>query len=139
MSRHYIPPQDSVASLASLHRFVNQHRDETIAVGDEHLPAYPHIVQCLDGMVDQARRLNDVGWMRKYTQAMEFASAGKTHKLDLTAHSLVAWRQLREALGRPPIRKEVVAWVVEETGVKFTPRQWRRVFADLAELFEQSE
>ena len=108
-------------------------------MGGKQLPAYPYMVQCLDGMVDQAKRSNDAGWLRKYTQAIEFASSGKTHKLDLTAHSLVAWRQLREALGRPPIRKEVVAWVVEETGVKFTPRQWRRVFADLAELFEQSE
>jgi hypothetical protein len=45
-------------------------------------------------MVDQARRLNDGGWLRKYTLAVEFASAGKTHKLDLTAHSLVAWRQV---------------------------------------------
>ena len=139
MWRHYVPPKDSVAALASLHAFVNEHRDETIAVGDKQLPAYPHTVQCLDGMVDQARRLNDVGWLRKYTQAVEFASAGKTHKLDLTARALVAWRQLREGLGRPPIRKEVVAWVEKETGVKFTPRQWRRVFTDLAELFEQSE
>jgi hypothetical protein len=51
------------------------------------------------------------------------------------------------SLGRPPLRKEVVAWVEKgagaefswvekETGVKFTPRQWRRVFLDLAELFE---
>jgi hypothetical protein len=128
MKRQYVPPEDSVASLASLHEFVNKH-----------LPVYPNIVQCLDGMVDRARRLNDVGWLRKYTRAVEFASAGKTHKLDLTAHSLAAWRQLRESLGRAPIRKEVVAWVEKETGVKYTPRQWLRVFTELAELFEQSE
>jgi hypothetical protein len=139
MKRHYRPPQDSVAALASLHAFVNEHRDKTIAVGDKQLPAYPLTVQCLDGMVDRARRLNDVGWLRKYTQAVEFASAGKTRKLDLTAHSLAAWRQLHESLGRPPIRNEVEAWVEKETGVKFTPRHWRRVLTDLAELFEQSE
>jgi hypothetical protein len=139
MKRQYVPPEDSVASLASLHEFVNKHRDETVTIGSKQLPVYPNIVQCLDGMVDRARRLNDVGWLRKYTRAVEFASAGKTHKLDLTAHSLAAWRQLRESLGRAPIRKEVVAWVEKETGVKYTPRQWLRVFTELAELFEQSE
>ena len=74
-----------------------------------------------------------------HTQAVEFALAGKTHKLDLTAQSLVAWRELRESLGRAPTRKEVVAWVEKKTGVKFTLRQWRRVFTDLIELFEQSK
>jgi hypothetical protein len=59
MWRHYFPPEDSVASLASLHAFVNRHRDETVAVGDEQLPACPRITQCLDGMIDQARPLND--------------------------------------------------------------------------------
>jgi hypothetical protein len=44
-----------VASLASLHLFVKEHRDETITVGDKQLPKYPHIVACLDGMIDQAR------------------------------------------------------------------------------------
>ena len=74
-----------MASLASLHLFVKEHRDETITVGDKQLPKYPHIVACLDGMIDQARRTNDIRWLRKYTQAVEFAPAGQTHKLDLTA------------------------------------------------------
>jgi hypothetical protein len=42
MWRRYFPPEDSVASLASLHAFVNDHRDKTLTVGDEQLPAYPH-------------------------------------------------------------------------------------------------
>jgi hypothetical protein len=128
-----------VASLASLHLFVKEHRDETITVGDKQLPKYPHIVACLDGMIDQARRTNDIRWLRKYTQTVEFALAGQTHKLDLTAQSLVAWRQWRESLGRAPTRKEVVTWVEKRTGVKFTLRQWRLVFTDLIELFEQSK
>jgi hypothetical protein len=32
MFRHYCPPEDSVASLASLHAFVNRHRDETVEI-----------------------------------------------------------------------------------------------------------
>jgi hypothetical protein len=139
MWRHYAPSKDSVASLASLHAFVNEHRDKTITVGDKQLPAYPYMVQCLDGLVDQARRSNDAGWLRKYTQAIQFASAGATHKLDLTARSLVTWRELRENLKRPPSRKELVERVKKETGIKYTQRQWRRVFTDLAKLFEQSK
>ena len=138
LRRHYVPPEDSVAALADLHWFVNEHRDETITLGDEKLPAHPDLVAYLDGRVDQARRRNDAGWLRKYAKAVELARAGATHKLDLTARSLMAWGKLRMSLGRPPIRKEVAEWVEKETGVKFTPRQWRRVFTDLAELFEPS-
>jgi hypothetical protein len=136
MWQHYYPPKDSVAALASLHAFVNEHRDNTITVGDEKVPEYPYIVACLDGMVDRTRRTNDAGWLRKYTKAVEFAKAGKTRKLDLTARSLAAWGQLRESLGRAPGRKEVVARVEKEIAVKFTLRQWQRVFDSLAELFK---
>jgi hypothetical protein len=133
LRRHYFPPEDSVAALADLHWFVNEHRDGK-------LPAHPDLVAHLDGMVDQARRRNDAGWLRKYAKAIELARAGgATHKLDLTARSLMVWGQLRMSLGRPPIRKEVMERVEKETGVKFTSRQWRRVFKDLAELFEPSE
>jgi hypothetical protein len=76
--------------------------------------------------------------LRKYAAAVEFAASGKSHKLDLTAWSLVAWRQLRESLGRLPLHNEVTAWVEKESGVKFTPRQWRRVFTLLAKLFERA-
>ena len=128
MWRYYAPPKDSVAELASLHAFVNGHRDE-----------HPNVARCLDGMVDRARRLNDAGWLRKYAQAIECASTGATHKLDLTARSLVEWRQLYDSLGRPPLPKELIERVEKETGIKYTRRQWRRVFRDLARLFEQSK
>jgi hypothetical protein len=118
LRRHYVPPEDSVAALADLHWFVNEHRDETITLGDEKLPAHPDLVAYLDGRVDQARRRNDAGWLRKYAKAVELARAGATHKLDLTARSLMAWGKRRMSLGRPPIRKEVAEWVEKETGVK---------------------
>ena len=111
-----------------MHAFVNGHRDE-----------HPNVARCLDGMVDRARRLNDAGWLRKYAQAIEFASTGATHKLDLSARSLVEWRHLYDSLGRPPLPKELMERVEKETGIKYTRRQWRRVFRDLARLFEQSE
>jgi hypothetical protein len=137
--RHLVSKDGSVADLADLHAFVNKHRDDAIEIRGESLQLYPHTVSLLDRQIETARLKNDFTFLRRYARAVEFASAGKTHKLDLTAHSLAAWRQLRESLGRPPIRKEVVAWVEKDTGVKFTPRQWRRVFTDLAELFEPSE
>jgi hypothetical protein len=139
MFEHYGPREDSVASLASLHNWVNEHRDEMVETRNGKVPRYLHMTQALDGLIDRARRSNDFTWLRKYAAAVEFAASGKSHKLDLTAHSLLAWRQLRESLGRPPHRKEVRAWVEQQTEVKFTPRQWRRVFMDLAELFKQSE
>ena len=42
MWRHYFPPEGSVASLASLLAFVNEHRDKTITLGDEMVPLHPH-------------------------------------------------------------------------------------------------
>jgi hypothetical protein len=137
MFQHYSPPEDSVASLASLHAFVNEHRDETVEISVGKVPRYPHMTQALDGRIDRARRMNDFTWLRKYAAAVEFAASGKSHKLDLMARSLVAWRQLRESLGRLPLHNEVMAWVEKEAKIKFTPRQWRRVFTALAELFER--
>jgi hypothetical protein len=138
MWRHYFPPEGSVASLASLHAFVNEHRNKTITLGDEKVPLHPYTTAILDGMVDRARRLNDVGWLRKYTQAVKLASAGATHKLDLTARSLRGWGQLRMSLGRPPIRKEVEEWVEKEVG-QLHSAAVAAYFTDLAELFEPSE
>ena len=138
MFEHYGPTEDSVASLASLHNWVNQHRDEMVETRNGKVPRYLHMTQALDGLIDRARRSNDFTWLRKYAAAVEFAASGKRHKLDLTAWSLVAWRQLRESLGRLPLHNEVIAWVEKETQVKFTPRQWRRVFTLLAKLFERA-
>jgi hypothetical protein len=136
MWKHFAPAKDSVAALASLHAFVNEHRDETVVVGGGKLPRYPHSVLHLDVMIDYARRQNDVAFLRRYVRAVEFVVKGKHRALDATAQALVAWRQLRESLGKAPSPQEVKLQVEKEIGFKFTDRQWRRVFQDLAELFE---
>jgi len=137
MFRYYPPKKGSVAELAELHAFVREHRNDTVPIGNEKVPRYPHITAALDSKANyalyQATHHDDVTHLRKYISAVEMAKTGERHKLDLTAQTLVAWRELRNELGRPPGRTELKNKVTSVVGA-FTPRQWRRVLEHISEL-----
>ncbi|MGA7395390.1 MAG: hypothetical protein WBW78_22295 [Terrimicrobiaceae bacterium] len=136
--RHLAPKKGSVEELASLHLFVNEHRDKTVTVGDKQLPASPHIVACLDGMIDQARRKNDVRFLRRYARAVGLVASSKPLPRDLTYLAMSAWWKLHTSLGRIPTPREVKTQVMRESRHWFTERHWLRVMQELAELFEPS-
>jgi hypothetical protein len=126
MFKHYPPERGSDAALADLHAYVQAHRDDSL-----HMAAV--LDSYLNAAIYQATRYNNTTPLRKYIRAVEMTKRGGHRKLTLTTKALIAWRELRTELGRPPVLRELEDRV-RQMAESFTPRQWRRVLDDISEL-----
>jgi hypothetical protein len=98
--KHLLTKKGSIEELANGHRFVNEHRGETITFGNEKVPKYPYVTEQLDAMINHARRANDARFLLKYARAVRMVADNKPAKWDLTTQAMVAWWRLHESLGQ---------------------------------------
>jgi hypothetical protein len=123
--KHLLTKKGSIEELANGHRFVNEHRGETITFGNEKVPKYPYVTEQLDAMINHARRANDARFLLTYARAVRMVADNKPAKWDLTTQAMVAWWRLHESLGQIPTPKEVKDLVLKE----FSPPVHRAALA----------